>query len=87
MRKLLIKYRLWVWDRNNADVLDLAERRQTVYLGHNMKSDRLQFIIRKLRAERDMVANSQIYGDGSGHACADICQKEKSDVVAWSSNA
>jgi len=57
MQFIIKKYRLWAWDRQNLGTFELASCRQVSYLANGMKSDRLEFIINKLRAERLALAN------------------------------
>jgi hypothetical protein len=52
---IITRFRLWRWDRDNASVLALAERRQTVYLGHGKKSHNLEWVISKLIKERNLI--------------------------------
>jgi hypothetical protein len=53
--RLYTRFKLWLWDRENADVLALAERRLTVCLGQGYKSHNLERVISKLIRDRNLI--------------------------------
>lgn len=55
MLALISKFRLWLWDMQNADVLSLAQRRQTMLMGHGCRSEQLDILINEMLAERDKI--------------------------------
>ena len=53
------KIMLWLWDKENGDTLALAQRRQTILMGHGQKSARLQFVIDKMISEREEITQKE----------------------------
>jgi hypothetical protein len=51
--RLIRRFRLWLWDQENAGILALAERRQTAHIGAYLAPcPRLDSIIRVMRRDR-----------------------------------
>ena len=53
--KIARRFRLWRWNCENADVLSLAIRHQTLLMGHGDKSPRLQSVIDLLVKQRNLI--------------------------------